>query len=172
MSKYCGDCGKENRDSNNFCIYCGWGFGDNVKRKPKDRINDEENVEKPSLNIFTNVGRCYKKFGVFSGRAPRSEYWYFILYFWVSYFMLIFVDAGLGVFTGESSIGFFSLLFYIGNIIPLLAVLTRRLHDVGMSGWWVIGSLIPFVSLAVLIAVMFKSEPDNKYGQSPTLAVR
>lgn len=167
MSKYCGDCGKENKQNNNFCIHCGWSFNTSTAKRPTRSDSIGEDIELPSMNLFTNVGRCYKKFGIFSGRAPRSEYWYFILYFWVTYLVLAFVDVSIGAFAGESSIGFFSLLFYIGNVIPLLSVFTRRLHDVGMSGWWVLSSIIPIFSLALVIAIMFDSEPDNKYGRNP-----
>jgi len=58
-----------------------------------------------------------------SGRAIRSEYWYFVL-FWI----LFSVSLGLIPMIGQIT----AFLF----LIPLFSVGSRRLHDLGRSGWW------------------------------------
>ena len=68
----------------------------------------------------------------------------------------------------EYLVDFFSLLVFI----PSLAVSVRRLHDVGMSGWWILLNLVPFGSLVVMGFSVQDSQPgDNKYGPNPKEAI-
>ena len=69
---------------------------------------------------------CYKKFFDFSGRASKSEYWWFQLYGIIIYVLLF-------VFQGDLAL-LFSILA-IANTIPLWAAAVRRLHDTDKSGW-------------------------------------
>ncbi len=52
-------------------------------------------------------------------------------------------------------------------LIVALALDTRRLHDIGLSGWWCILSFLPFGSLVLFILFLRPSKPDNKYGLQP-----
>ena len=98
----------------------------------------------------------------FSGRARRSEYWYFIL------FNLI-VGIVLGII--DYIIGFEILgnLYSLAMLIPSLAVSVRRLHDVGKSGWFYLLVLLPIIGWIWLL-VLFATEGDNgtnEYGADP-----
>jgi uncharacterized membrane protein YhaH (DUF805 family) len=59
---------------------------------------------------------------------------------------------------------FFSLLIFL----PSLAVSVRRLHDIGMNGWWVLLNLVPLGGLVLLVLFCQDSQPgDNNYGPNP-----
>ncbi len=82
----------------------------------------------------------FAKYATFSGRASRSEYWWWWL------FSVLVVGAAVVLIVlgrssdGTSAIGAVGWVLYvvavIGLIVPSLAVLVRRLHDTGRSGWW------------------------------------
>lgn len=61
-------------------------------------------------------------------------------------------------------------ILVLGIIIPSLAVIVRRLHDTGKSGWWYLISFIPFGSIVLLIFFCLDSEPGtNKWGPNPKM---
>ena len=100
---------------------------------------------------------------MFSGRARRSEFWYFQLFcllgnlifsFWVS--------------KSETN-EILGLIFFLVTLLPTLAVTVRRLHDLGRSGWLILVALIPFIGVfVVLFWATQEGNPDhNQYGPSP-----
>jgi uncharacterized membrane protein YhaH (DUF805 family) len=100
----------------------------------------------------------------FSGRARRSEYWY-----WVLFYIIIGVIASLldrAVFGSTNS--WFSYIVGLALFLPGLAVAVRRLHDTSRSGWWVLLGLIPVIGAIILIVFYVQdSHGDNQYGPSP-----
>ena len=61
-------------------------------------------------------------------------------------------------------------LYWFAIILPTLSVTIRRLHDVGMSGWWVLIVFIPLGGLVILGMMAADSQPhDNKYGPNSKL---
>lgn len=112
-----------------------------------------------------------KKYAVFSGRARRKEYWMFILFYLIFGIIVSIVDGFLA-----SVIGFplLSSLYSLAMILPALAVLVRRLHDIGKSGWWVFISLIPVVgSIWLLVLVCLEgSRGPNEYGEDPKTGIQ
>jgi uncharacterized membrane protein YhaH (DUF805 family) len=118
------------------------------------------------MNWFLAV---LKKYAVFSGRAQRAEYWYFVLFYLIIMMVLAFIDAMTGTFSEESGIGLLSGVFSLATLIPTLAVSVRRLHDTGRSGWWLLLSLIPLIGAIVLLVffVQDSTEGDNAYGLNP-----
>ena len=96
-----------------------------------------------------------KKYADFNGRASRSEYWYFVLFYIIIYVVGSFIDGVIGL-------PILTMLVSLGLLIPSLAVAIRRMHDVGKSGWFI---LIPIYSL---ILVLTKGdEGTNEYGPDP-----
>jgi len=63
-------------------------------------------------------------------------------------------------------------IFALGALVPGLAVLWRRLHDTGRSGWWVLIGLVPLVGVIVLIVFLATdgTPGDNRYGPNPKAA--
>ena len=104
------------------------------------------------LNYYLKV---VKSFNVFTGRARRSEYWYFILVNWI--FTIALSSAG-----GFLGLGFISTVYALVMIVPGIAGGVRRMHDVGKSGWYL---LIPIYNL--ILAVTDGDKGDNAYGPDP-----
>lgn len=105
----------------------------------------------------------------FSGRARRQEFWVFFL-FQISIFILLIVLSDLL----ETYLDFeyhtipFA-LYFLGTLVPWLAINIRRLHDSGKSGGYFFVNLIPLVGriwYIVLMATEGESGP-NKYGPDP-----
>ena len=111
--------------------------------------------------------KVLKKYGVFSGRAQRKEYWMFFLFNFIIAFVLGFVEGLAG---GPGVLGS---LYGLAVLIPGIAVSVRRLHDTNRSGWWVLISVVPFIGgFVLLIFMMVDSQPgDNRYGPNPKAAV-
>ena len=110
-----------------------------------------------------------KKYATFGGRAQRSEYWYFFLFYLLIFIALAIADSLLGSFNKSQGYGLLSGLFCLAMAIPSLAVGVRRLHDIGRSGWWLLISLVPFIGAIVLLLYSVRdSEPgENVYGPNP-----
>lgn len=104
------------------------------------------------MNYYLNV---IKNYAMFSGRARRSEYWYFTLFSFLISLGLTLVDLALGM----------KLLQYIYSlliIVPSIAVGVRRMHDVNKSGWFL---LIPIYNL--ILACTAGDIGENQYGPDP-----
>jgi uncharacterized membrane protein YhaH (DUF805 family) len=110
-----------------------------------------------------------KKYAVFAGRSRRSEYWYFVLFYFLIAVGLGIVDMVAGTMSAAGDIGLLSGLFAVAMIIPSLSVGVRRLHDIGKSGWWLLIGLIPLVGGIILIVWACRdSQPGaNAYGPNP-----
>ena len=109
----------------------------------------------------------------FSGRARRKEYWMYVLVQTLVMIGLMILDSVLGLdfeFQGISlGYGYLYLIGLIVHFIPSLAVLVRRLHDVGKSGWFYLIVLIPFIGVIWLL-ILYCTEgqkEDNKWGSDP-----
>ena len=103
-----------------------------------------------------------KKYAVFTGRARRSEYWYFVLFNFIASIILGAIDGVIGTFDAATGRGLLSSIYSLAVLIPSLAVAVRRMHDVGKSGWFI---LIPIYNL--ILAATEGEAGENKYGQDP-----
>jgi uncharacterized membrane protein YhaH (DUF805 family) len=109
---------------------------------------------------------CLNKYVDFSGRARRSEYWWFFLFQVLVSIVASIIDAILG--TRSGNFGVVEGLASLALLLPGLAVGARRLHDTTKSGWWLLIGLVPCVGIIVLIIFFVQdSHPDNQYGPSP-----
>jgi uncharacterized membrane protein YhaH (DUF805 family) len=109
-----------------------------------------------------------KNYVGFSGRARRTEYWMFVLFHLIAVVVLSVLD-GLVFQDGQ---GYLTPAYVLLSILPTLAVVVRRLHDTGRSGWWYLISLVPLVGGIVLL-VFTVSEGNmgpNEYGDDPKQA--
>lgn len=113
------------------------------------------------------ISRAFSNYCNFSGRASRSEFWWFTL------FTAIVGTAISAVFMPISE-NLASVVSYIASIaflLPSLGLLWRRLHDIGKSGWWFFLGFIPIVGAIILIVWCTRpSDPTpNIYGPVPNL---
>jgi uncharacterized membrane protein YhaH (DUF805 family) len=110
--------------------------------------------------------QALRKYTVFTGRARRKEYWFFVLFNILISAALGIVDSFIGTYSG---VGLFGGLYALGVLLPWIAVSIRRLHDTGRSGWWLLIWLVPFIGwIVLLIFMVLDGQPgDNEYGPSP-----
>lgn len=123
------------------------------------------------MDFKTAVTTCLKlKFADFNGRARRSEFWYFWLFCFVVSAVLTALLTLLGNIPIVKTIAAaVTSVVSLILLIPCLAVLFRRLHDTGKSGWWILLGFIPAIGeiiLLVLAAIDSKPE-ENSYGKCP-----
>lgn len=119
---------------------------------------------KEFVNCYLDAWRNYHGF---SGRASRKDYWGFVLINFLVNFVILLVEAILGM-----DDGFISSLYSLAAICPSLALCARRLHDTGRSGWWQLGLIVPLLCFYPLYLLWFKagSNEVNKYGAPVTAA--
>jgi uncharacterized membrane protein YhaH (DUF805 family) len=96
------------------------------------------------MNFGQSITSCFSQYATFSGRASRSEFWWFFLFQ-----ILVSVAASM---VSEKLSGLVSL----GLLLPALAVGARRLHDIGRSGWW---QLLLITVIGLLVLVFFWAQP-------------
>ena len=113
------------------------------------------------MSFGQSISTCFSKIGVFSGRASRSEFWYFYLF--------IFLLGIVVNLNGDAVFGVFSYIIAIIFFLVELSVGSRRLHDTGRSGWLQLLLIIPCVGIIILI--IFWAQPskpgDNAHGPAP-----
>ncbi|MBN9690500.1 MAG: DUF805 domain-containing protein [Verrucomicrobia bacterium] len=110
-----------------------------------------------------------KKYAVFSGRARRKEYWYFILFNTLISIVLGIIDGVAGTFNAEVGIGLLGGIYGLFAFIPSLAVFVRRLHDTDHTGWWILIGFVPLIGAVVLLLFLVRdSTPgSNRFGPNP-----
>lgn len=89
--------------------------------------------------------RPLQKYADFSGRAPRAEFWWFVLLVIIAVIVGTIVDSMLGLPKVLLAYGPLSLLVGLATFLPNLAVQVRRLHDRNKSGLWLLGFYVPYV---------------------------
>lgn len=126
------------------------------------------------MDFATAVKSFWANYRNFKGRARRSEYWFIQLFLVLTNLAAAAVDLALmngdvDRFIANGGGGIVGLIWIFATIIPALAVLVRRLHDIGKSGWWALISLVPFVgAIVILVFTVQDSQAEaNSYGPSP-----
>jgi uncharacterized membrane protein YhaH (DUF805 family) len=95
--------------------------------------------------------RPLEKYADFSGRAPRAEYWWYILALIIVYIVLSIIESILGINRMVGGVyGPLTALLMLGTLVPSIAVGVRRLHDTNRSGWWFLMPLVPYCLAFVL----------------------
>ena len=116
------------------------------------------------MDIQDSIKTCLTKFATFDGRASRSEYWWFQLFYVIVVIIAVILD---GVLVGGNleAAGALEIVSQLILILPSLAVTARRLHDVDRSGWWMLVG-ITIVGLIPLIIWFLApgTSKKNKYG--------
>ncbi len=128
------------------------------------------------------MSSVYANYATGSGRAGRSEYWWYYLVNVIVYMVLWGVAVALSTTMSQSTqdsvipLGWavIVLLWCLFNVTPTITVTVRRLHDVGMSGWYYFLQLIPSVGSLVLfvITLLPGKQGSNMYGRDPRDANR
>ena len=109
----------------------------------------------PSVNFPTAVKLFFTNYVNFNGRARRSEYWWAILFVNI-------ISVGLGNLLPEAAS-----IWILVTFLPSMSLFVRRLHDIGLSGWFYLLSFIPFLGM---YWCCLDSKDDNKWGPNPKRA--
>ena len=172
---YCAHCGSALDNNAKFCANCGAPVKqpEPVSYQPQytyqpqtstpPTFYTEPSMAPAEITFGDAVMTFFRKYAVFSGRATRKEYWYVILFNFVvsmAFGLLASIAPDLG--------SILSSVYSLAIIIPGLALFTRRMHDIGKSGWCWLWSLVPLVGVIVLLIFLCRaSGEDNKYGPKP-----
>lgn len=118
----------------------------------------------PFNNITTALVKTFK----FSGRASRSEYWWYTLFYNVIFMVCGFLDVSMVIGAaqqgGEQAVAALGLFDYtsifacIITLPPMISLTVRRLHDAGFSGFWALLFFIPFGIFALLVLHILPSK--------------
>lgn len=141
------------------------------------------------MGFVESVKHNFSHYADFTGRAQRSQFWWWVLFIGIVSVILNVIDSGLGLMVGASEtevvigdttvpvvnqgFGILSSIFSLVVLIPGLAVAVRRLHDADHSGWWVLwGFLLTFVCFVGLIILLVfylqRGTPGpNRFGPDP-----
>ncbi|MDR0507550.1 MAG: DUF805 domain-containing protein [Dysgonamonadaceae bacterium] len=113
--------------------------------------------------------KVLKQYVNFSGRAQRTEYWMFALFNVIFIAVACVLDNLLGITIKPLPYGALSMIYLLSTFLPNLAVMIRRLHDSGKSGWWVLILFVPYIGQVVIIVFLLLNgeQKPNRYGLNP-----
>ena len=98
------------------------------------------------MDFLQAIKSCLGQYATFSGRASRSEFWWFFLFQ-----VLVMIAASI---LGDAAYS----IVVLGLLLPALAVGTRRLHDIGRSGWW---QLLMLTGIGYLVLLFWWVQPSE-----------
>ena len=127
----------------------------------KDKIM---NMKEAVVSVLTNWNN-------FSGRACRSEFWYFVLVTFLVSMIIQIIEIATGMVDIESAeMGILSIIFTLFIFVPSISVTARRLQDRGWSGWWQLLYLtIVGILIIIVLNILPAKEDENKWGRNPLL---
>ena len=112
------------------------------------------------------IATNFKKYVTFSGRASRSEYWFWVLFTLIGGIVTATLDYAM--FSDNDFAQPLNSIFNLICFLPSLAVGIRRLHDIGRTGWWV---LIAFTIIGIIVLIVWACQKSdtgpNAYGPEP-----
>ena len=122
------------------------------------------NMKEAVVSVLTNWNN-------FSGRACRSEFWYFVLATFLVSMIISIIEIATGMVDIESAeMGILSIIFTLLLFVPSLSVTARRLQDRGWSGWWQLLYLtIVGILVIIVLNILPAQEDENKWGTNPLL---
>ncbi len=125
-----------------------------------------------------------RKYAVFSGRARRLEFWSFLLFVWLVSAVLLWLSMAPTVAFASDDYSTYvfqyyayasrepwataALVFSAAMLIPGIAVMVRRLHDIDRSGWWcIIGLTLVGTVILFVFALLDGTQGPNRFGPDP-----
>jgi uncharacterized membrane protein YhaH (DUF805 family) len=119
-----------------------------------------------SMNFGQAITSGFSNYVNFSDRASRSEYWFWILFYFICLVVAIIIDSVLRTRV-------LTAVVWLGIVLPTLALSVRRLHDLDRSGWWLLLALIPLIGSIVLLIWFCTRGTDgsNRFGPDPLAGI-
>ena len=139
---YCSNCGSENEDGSTFCGTCG---------------GEITTIIIKTVNFKEAILLGFRNYVNFSGRATRSEFWWWTLFSYGAYVVL-------NVFLGNllPSLGIIGPLWFLATLLPSLAVGARRLHDIDRTAMW----LFLWIGMIPGLLLLFWATKEGDYGEN------
>jgi uncharacterized membrane protein YhaH (DUF805 family) len=113
------------------------------------------------MNFGDAIKSGFGNYVTFSGRAARSEFWYWALFTFIANIAAGIVDAAIGL-------GLLGILVSLGLLLPSIAVAVRRLHDIDRTGWWY---LLVFTGIGIILLIVWAcmkgTTGSNRFGPDP-----
>lgn len=120
------------------------------------------------MNFGQAIKSGFSNYVTFSGRASRSEFWYWTLFVVLVTMAAGILDRGLFDFDGSTTTGVFGPLVSLIFFLPGLAVSVRRLHDLDRTGWWL---LLVLTMIGVILLIIWDcikgTAGPNRFGPDP-----
>ena len=168
---FCSECGKQNADDAKFCVGCGTAILTSVQNKIESANKPHLNIQQTDsevqringMSLGESISTCFSKYANFTGRACRSEFWWFYLFYLLISWAGAIVET-TPTFNG-SGLNILTTLIALALGLPQIAVASRRLHDTGRSGWnqlWMI-TIIGIIPVVIWLASK-SNEHENRYG--------
>lgn len=120
------------------------------------------------MNFPQAIASGFKKYFTFSGRASRSEYWYWFLF--VTLVQIVFRALDAIIFQSPlTDTGALERLWQFVTFTPWVGVEIRRLHDVDRTGWWLLLNLTIIGAFFPLLVWKCTKGTDgaNRFGPNP-----
>ena len=111
-------------------------------------------VHSPARSFTEAIWVCLSNYITFSGRASRSEYWYFFLFSFLAGLLATVFDGIFFGFSGDDAAGPLNSIVNLALLLPMVAVGFRRLHDINRTGWWIGGFWLALIGGGFLIGVL------------------
>ena len=128
--------------------------------------------------------KCIKNYTVFKGRSSREEFWNFMLFWVIFYVLVVSIDKMLGgnyinfkdlPFSNYiplaklfDEVGLLTLMYRPLTLLPSLAAISIRLHDINRSGWWCLMCVTPLVIILIVFLCKKGDEGENQFGLKPS----
>ena len=159
----CRKCGELLPENAKFCTACGARVEvsgtvvNPVHQRAEDCVHEGHVVgSSQPVGFLEAVKLAFQHYADFKGRARRSEYWWFTLFNTIA-------SSVIGAIAPD-----LAWIWTLIVLVPGIALVVRRLHDAGKSGWFYLWGLIPLVgTIIVLIQLLKDSAPDNQWGPNP-----
>jgi uncharacterized membrane protein YhaH (DUF805 family) len=128
------------------------------------------------MSLSSAVESGFRRYVDFNGRSARSDFWFWILFYYVFWFgVLIALGIGAAIAAGGTGYrGFADLIYFVfvaAFALPTLGYIVRRLHDTNRSGWWYFISFTIVGLIPLIIWLCARGTiGENQYGPDPLSA--
>ncbi len=159
LGVYCKNCGMYYNEYVTFCENCGNRLSGEDTQTAETVFNVAKMTPEDAIQNF------WRRYSDFKGRSRRSEFWYSVLINWIIAILISIIGVLLPLHLGKAISTVFTAMLFLPNI----AVATRRMHDIGKSGWILFLGFIPVIG-AIWLIVLFALDSDkraNEYGGNP-----
>ena len=118
------------------------------------------------MNFVQAIKSGFSNYVTFSGRACRSEYWFWVLFTVIGGLVTVILDSV--IFGYQAGVTPLNGIFDLATFLPGLAVAARRLHDTDRTAWWLLLALTVIGAILLIVWFCFRGTPGaNRFGPDP-----